>query len=148
MTNKYALCLCLFMSIIITGCGGSNDSQQTISKVGETTIVEATVYKDSASTLSLPDGEKLEVPAGALKEDTKITIKKEGKTYKFEPAGLTTNQQLTFKMPVTNDLIQEAAGKHIVGYLYSDQSLAVTTNSGIAPSRISSRPRTPSEATE
>lgn len=124
----------LFFAIILASCGGGGDAptsaQQTTTKVGETTIVEAVISRTTGGEITLPDGEKLEIPAWALKEDLKISVKKEGQTYKFEPAGLIVNQELTFKIPVGNDLRSQAIGKHVVGYLYSDQSLTITTNSG------------------
>ncbi len=94
----------LILSLAGTACGGDDDTAATITAV----------IGPEGGTVELAGGGKVEVPAGALSADTKITITKlndsdvpalpehleaAGKPYAFKPHGLTFAEEVKIEIP-------------------------------------------------
>ena len=68
--------------------------------------VYAYVWADEGGSLSAPDGARLDIPAGALSEDTYIALASSRRVpglgiaeYRLEPEGLTFNKPATLTVP-------------------------------------------------
>ena len=103
--RSYALCLCravvLAAAVFGLGCADEVATSQE--------VVTSQVGPDGAM-VALPGGGRLEIPAGALKEETTITIREipqpdvfqfapSGPFFRFEPDGLVFDEELTIELP-------------------------------------------------
>lgn len=132
-------------SLILFGCGGGNktdispptDISVVTTQDGTATAHSATITPDGG-TITLPTGERLVIPKGAITASSTVKILREGDTYKFTPEGLTFNTPISLSIPASAQILANA-GKVLFAYIYSSASPEKNSISGrISAERIKS----------
>lgn len=134
--NKYILVL----SFAIAGCGGSGtdgtddpynvtQAEQSITQ-SDGVITSKATLTSRGGYITFPSGEKLIIPKNSIVNSQEISISKKNGTYSLSPSGFVPKLPIKLIIPVNKSMIDEFKGRLMVGYLVSDASREIRTQSG------------------